>query len=67
MRGNPVGSELNQDLPSEPALTVDSRGVDRAQVRRMLSLSPAERLRWLEEIVTDIAALQRLNEKRALR
>jgi hypothetical protein len=46
---------------------VDANGVDRAQVRRMLALSPVARLRWLEETMEDIAELRQLNEKHAIR
>ena len=56
---------LNEHEPAPP--DVDSNGVDRAQVRRMLALSPLERLRWLEGVVEDIVELRRLNEDNALR
>jgi nucleotide-binding universal stress UspA family protein len=46
---------------------VDRRGVDRAQIRRMLELSPLERLRWLEEFLASVVEIRRLNEKRAVR
>lgn len=52
----------------ERALTyggdVDENGVDRSQIRRMLALSPLERLYWLEETVHAIAELRQLNESR---
>jgi hypothetical protein len=46
---------------------IDANGVDRAQVRHMLALSPVARLRWLEETMEDIAELRQLNEKHAIR
>ena len=66
------------DSSSEPVVNVsggvddvrpdiDANGVDRAQVRRMLALSPRARLRWLEETMEDIAELRQLNEKHAIR
>lgn len=48
-------------------VAVDRRGVDRAQIRRMLELSPLERLRWLEEFVESVVKIRRLNDKRAIR
>jgi hypothetical protein len=46
---------------------IDRRGVDRTQIRRMLRLSPLERLRWLEEFVESVTKIRRLNEKRTIR
>jgi hypothetical protein len=46
---------------------IDERGVDRAQIRRMLALTPIERLRWLEAIMRDVLELRALNDKPALR
>ena len=48
-------------------VAIDRRGVDRTQIRRMLRLSPLERLRWLEEFVESVAKIRRLNEKRTIR
>jgi len=38
---------------------VDSNGVDRAQIRRQLKLSPAERLRSLESFLTSVLRIRR--------
>jgi hypothetical protein len=56
---------MSEQLVPEP--DIDERGVDRVQIRRMLELSPLERLRWLQEFVESIVEIRRLNEKRALR
>ena len=48
-------------------VAIDRRGVDREQIRRMLQLSPLERLRWLEEFVESVVEIRRLNEKRTIR
>jgi hypothetical protein len=50
-----------------PPSDIDAQGVDRAQIRRMLALSPLERVRWLDAIVGDVLELRRLNEKRPVR
>ena len=39
-------------------------GVDLALIRWMLSLTPAERLEFLEEHVNDIVAIRELNARR---
>lgn len=46
---------------------IDRNGVDRAQILRMLRLSPFERLRWLEEFMDSVVEIRRLNEKRTIR
>lgn len=46
---------------------VDANGVDRSQIRRMLALSPLERLSWLEETMAELSELGRLNDRHALR
>jgi hypothetical protein len=43
---------------------IDENGVDRAQVRRMLDLSPEERLRAVEELVEAILEIRERNEGR---
>ena len=62
---------MSSDLPDisqdEAPPDIDERGVDRAQIRRMLALSPLERLRWLEEIMQAIAVIRELNEEHAVR
>jgi hypothetical protein len=74
------GKSNFRDVPSREAMEagkreevrpsirdVDEAGVDRAQIRRMLRMSPADRLRWLEEFMTSVAEIRRLNAKRPLR
>lgn len=46
-------------VPGEP--DIDQDGVDRAQIRRMLDLTPVERLRFIESFVASIAEIHRLN------
>ena len=45
--------------PAEP--DIDANGVDRAQIRAMLALSPAERLRRVEEFVESVLEIRTLN------
>jgi hypothetical protein len=51
--------------PAEP--DIDENGVDRAQIRAMLALSPVERLRRMQEFVESTFEIRELNAKRALR
>ncbi len=39
-------------------------GVDRSLVRWMLSLTPLERLQWLEDRINGIVALRELNARK---
>jgi len=41
---------------------IDENGVDRAQIRSMLLLSPEERLRRVEEHVQSALSIRELNE-----
>ncbi len=43
---------------------IDERGVDRVQIRRMLSWSPERRLQWLQEFMESVAEIRQLNEDR---
>jgi hypothetical protein len=45
--------------PPEP--DIDANGVDRAQIRAMLALTPEERLRRVEEFVEAALAIRDLN------
>jgi hypothetical protein len=56
MTDQPTGGELD---PSEP--DIDDNGVDRAQIREMLDLTPAERLLVIENLADSIAEIRRLN------
>lgn len=51
--------------PAEP--DIDAEGVDRAQIRAMLALTPEERLRRAEEFVESALEIRELNARRALR
>jgi hypothetical protein len=52
-------------VPCEP--DIDENGVDLAQIREMLDLTPAERLLAIENLADSIAQIRRLNEPRAVR
>jgi len=53
---------------SEPALPeIDEDGVDRAQIREMLALSPQERLLVIQNLAGSIAEIRRLNGPGAIR
>jgi hypothetical protein len=56
-----------RDEDQGPAPDIDERGVDRAQIRRMLASSPAERLAWVQEFWDAIQRLRQLNGTRAVR
>ena len=45
----------------------DDNGVDRAQVREMLRLTPAERLRRVQDFVESVLEIRELNETRPVR
>ena len=51
--------------PAEP--DIDTNGVDRAQIRAMLELSPEERLRQVEEFIESALEIRELNGARPLR
>jgi hypothetical protein len=53
------------DRPAEP--DIDDQGIDRAQIRDMLALTPEERLKRLEGFVTGILEIRALNAGRAIR
>ena len=46
---------------------IDEQGVDRVQIRRMLDMTPIERLAWLEEFMRSLAELRERNAKRQIR
>lgn len=52
-------------VPSAP--DVDAAGVDRAQIRMMLTLTPEERLRRVQEFVESMRAIREPNEERPAR
>lgn len=49
-----------QDEPASPA--IDEAGVDRAQIRAMLDLSPEDRLRVVEAFLDSVLAIRGANE-----
>jgi hypothetical protein len=53
------------DTPAPPE--IDEAGVDRAQIRAMLVLSPEERLRLVEEFVDSVAETREANAAGPLR
>jgi hypothetical protein len=58
-------SMLPQGPPPSP--DIDENGVDRAQIRAMLALTPAERLRKVEEFLEAALEIRELNGARPLR
>jgi hypothetical protein len=46
---------------------IDEDGVDRAQIREMLDLTPAERLLVIQNLADSIAEIRRLNGPSAVR
>jgi len=52
-------------IPQKP--DIDENGVDRAQIRAMLALTPEERLRRVEEFVESALEIRELNEARPVR
>jgi hypothetical protein len=52
---------------SPPVPDIDENGVDRAQIRAMLRLTPEERLRYVEEFVESALEIRELNAPRPLR
>jgi hypothetical protein len=61
---------MHTPLPAEPhppGPEIDDEGVDRAQIRAMLALTPEERLRRVGEFVESALEIRDLNETRRLR
>jgi len=52
-------------VPAEP--DIDENGVDRAQIRAMLALTPEERLHRVQEFVESALELRELNARRPVR
>ena len=48
--------------PAEP--DIDENGVDRAQIRAMLALTPEERLRKVEGFIESMLEIRELNAER---
>ncbi len=45
----------------------DANGVDRAQIREMLRLTPQERLLRVQDFVESVLEIRKLNETRSVR
>jgi EAL domain-containing protein (putative c-di-GMP-specific phosphodiesterase class I) len=60
-----MGVEPRDDTPAVP--DIDANGVDRAQIRAMLRLTPEERLRLVEEFVESAQEIRDLNAARPVR
>ncbi len=62
---------MERRLPDQDAAPreadIDDDGVDRAQIRAMLALTPEERLRRVEEFVEAALELRELNAPRPVR
>jgi hypothetical protein len=61
----PVRPEPEGASPAAP--DIDENGVDRAQIRAMLRLTPEERLRYVEEFVESALEIRELNAPRPVR
>jgi hypothetical protein len=62
MKAEPKSSE-----PSTAEPDIDENGVDRAQIRAMLALTPSERLRRMQEFVEAALRIREANGQRAIR
>ena len=60
-----VPPEPEDGSPAVP--DIDENGVDRAQIRAMLRLTPEERLRYVEEFVESALEIRELNAPRPVR
>jgi hypothetical protein len=58
---------LPDDDPAPREPDIDDEGVDRAQIRAMLALTPEERLRRVEEFVQAARKIRELNAAPAAR
>ena len=61
----PLQHQSDADTPAAPE--IDEAGVDRAQIRAMLALSPEERLRLVEEFLDSVAETREANEASPVR
>jgi len=55
----------SERVPGTP--DIDQNGVDRAQIREMLDLTPAERLLVIQNLADSIAEIRGLNGPSAIR
>ena len=57
-----MDEDCDPDFPA-PALEYSESGVDITLIRWMLSLTPAERLQFLENRINEILEIRRLNAR----
>ena len=62
-----MAASASGEEPTPPEPDIDENGVDRAQIRAMLALTPEERLRRVEEFVESALEIRELNEARPVR
>ena len=56
-------TDPNVNPESAPLPDYNDDGIDLTVIRWMLSLTPAERLKFLEERIADVAAIRALNAR----
>ena len=59
-----VETKTALDPIEDDAAAIDHRGVDLAQIRRMLDLTPLERLEWLETFMSEVMTIRAENAGR---
>ncbi len=57
----------SREGPAPAVPDIDENGVDRAQIRAMLRLTPEERLRYVEEFVESALGIRDINASRPVR
>jgi len=62
-----MASPLADEPVCPAAADVDANGVDRAQIREMLDLTPEQRLQRVGEFVDSVIEIRGLNEERPVR
>jgi hypothetical protein len=58
---------LTASSAQQSVAVYDDNGVDRAQIREMLRLTPEQRLARVQEFVESVLEIQALNEERPVR
>jgi hypothetical protein len=58
---------MSSDPSDKRGASPDANGVDRAQIREMLRLTPQERLLRVQEFVESVLEIRKLNETRSVR
>jgi hypothetical protein len=62
-----LGEMLTASSSHQSVPLCDDNGVDRAQIREMLRLTPEQRLARVQEFVESVFEIQALNEERPVR